>query len=253
MMPGRRLAAAAVLAVLASVGLAACQADPAVAAYVGDTEISEERVGGIVDALRTSYQAELEDELANLAEQDFDEETLTGFRADGRDEIDSQLADARDRVLMFLILTEVSVRFAEGEEAGFPDPDLAGVAEQQDLPEDHPYVEVLADFNAIVGTVLQTRTEAAEPTEADQREAFENIPAETREGVEFEDVQQFLTAEVLGIPVGMRDLIERMVEEADVRVQPGYDLEYQVPVALGGVNTYLAVEISEPSSVRDPD
>jgi hypothetical protein len=254
MMPGRRLVAVAALALLAPVGLAACQSDPAVAAYVGDTEISEERVTGVVSALRTSYQTELEDELAGLAERDFDEEQITDFRSQGRDEINRQLADARDRILLFLVLTEVSRAYVAGDGLEFPEPDRPGVAEQQDLPEDHPYVEVVADFNAVVGTVLQAQVSPGEPTEEDQREVYENIRVDGQPvDVPFEDVQQFLTADVLAIPIGIRDLMVTMLEEVEVRVQPGYELEYQVPVSIGGASSWLGVQISEASSVRSAD
>lgn len=253
MMSGRRLAAVAALAILASLGLAACQTDPAVAAYVEDAEISEERVSGVVDALRATYEGELEDELADLAGFDeIDEQQLAEYRADGRTEIERQLAGARDRVLLLLVLTEVSTRFAEDEGFGFPDPDLSAVAEQTDLPEDHPYVEVVAEFNAVVGTVVQSRAEPGEPTEADQREVFENLRLEGEPvDLEFEELQQFLTPDVLAVPVGIRDLLENMVEQVEVRVQPGYHLEYQVPVSVGPATSYLGVVISEPGSVRE--
>lgn len=253
MMSGRRLAAVVALAALAPLGLVACQSDPAVAAYVGDTEISEARVDGVVDALRTTYQGELEDELAGLTEGT-DEETLSQYRADGRADIENRLGDARERVLMFLVLTEATERYIEGldgEEISIPDPDLAPVAEQQQLPEDHPYVQVEADFRATVGAVVRTQVEPAEPNEADQREVFDHVPAENRQDVQFEDVQPLLTADLLGTAVGIRDLLALMVEQAEVRVQPGYDLVYQVPVNLGGVSSWLGVPIGDPGPVQD--
>jgi hypothetical protein len=253
MMSGRRLVAAVALAILAPLGLAACQTDPAVAAYVDDTEISEERVSGVVNALRASYEGELEEELASLAGFDnVDDAQLADYRAEGREEIERQLTTARDRVLLFLVLTEISVRFAEDEGFGFPEPDVAGIAEQTDLPEDHPYVEVVAEFNAVVGTVVQARAEPGEPTEADQREVYENLRIDGAElDIAFEDVQEFLTPDVLAVPVGIRDLLVRMVERVEVRVQPGYHLEYQVPVSVGPATSHLAVLISAPSSVQD--
>jgi hypothetical protein len=257
MMPGRlrRLAAVAALAVLASAGLAACESDPSVAAYVDGTEISEEQVNGVVDALRTTYRQELEDELTGLAGfDDVTEAELVEFREDGLAEIGTQLDAARDRVLLFLVLTEVATRFAADEGLSFPDPDLAAAAEQTGLPQEHPYVEVLATFNAVVGTVLQARVEPGEPTEADQREVYDNLRIDGATlDVQFEEMQEFLTAEVLAVPVGIRNLLEQMLDQVEVRVQPGYTLEYQVPVTVGPARSHLGVPISEASSVRDAD
>lgn len=252
MMSGRRLVTAAALGLAALVGLSACQSDPAVAAYVDDTEISTARVNGVVDALRVAYEGELEDELANLAEMDIDEAQIADYRAEGRREIDERLSTARDRVLMFLVLTEAGERFAATEEFEPPESDLAGIAESQELPEDHPYVAVLADFSAVVGAAVQAGAEPTEPTEEDQQEAFENMRIEGQPvDAPYEEVEPFLTAEALSGPVGVRNLLAELVGTVEVRVQPGFDLVYQVPVQVGPATSYLGVQISEPSSVVD--
>lgn len=256
MMPGRRrLAAVAALGLLATGGLAACQSDPAVAAYVGDTEIRTKRVEAVVDALRTSYRGELDDELAGMADGgDTSEEQLSEYRSAGGEEIDSRLSDARDRVLMFLVLTEAGTKYADAEQVELPEPDLASAAQNQELPEDHPYVQVIADFSAVVGAVVQAQAEPGEPTAEDQREAFENLQVQGEAvDVTFEEVQQFLTPEVLAGPVGVRDVLSTVVDHSEVRVQPGFDLVYPVPVQLGQATSHLEVQISEPGPVRDAD
>jgi hypothetical protein len=50
---------------------------------------------------------------------------------------------------------------------------------------------------------------------------------------------------VLGEAVGMRDLLADVVERADVRVNPEYDLVYRVPVRLGELGeTWLGLPLS---------
>jgi hypothetical protein len=262
MMPGRRLrprlhrlVAAAALAVIVPVSLVACTSDPPFAAQVADVEISEEQVDEVIEALSVSYRQELEDELDRLGGfGNITEAEIAEFREDGLAEIDAQLASARDRVLLFLVLTEVATRFAADEGLSFPDPDLADAAGRTDLPEDHPYVEVLASFNAVVGTVLQARSEAAEPTEADQREAFENLQLDGAvPGASFEEFQEFLTPEVLAVPVGIRNLLVRMLGEVEVQVNPDYRLEYQVPVTVGPARSHLGVFIGGAGSAQAAD
>lgn len=252
MMPGRRLAATAVVALLALAGATACQTDPAVAAYVGDTEIRQERVDDIVTQLRDTFQGELDEELAGLAEQ-LDEAGLADFRHGGQQRIDERVMELRDQTVEMLILREAAGQYVEEEGLSVPEPAPEVFAEGLELPEDHVFVELFAEFWAMM-TALASHAEPAEATEEDQREVYDNLRFQDQPLPQpFEEVQPFLTEQALAEPVGFRDLLQQVVADADIRVQPGYDLVYQVPVTIGQASSYLSVPISESSSVVDAD
>lgn len=251
MMPGRRPIAAAVLGLFALGGVAACQQDPAVAAYVGDVEITEERVETVTADVRQVLADEVEEQLGEL--EDPTEEELGTLRGERLREVDESIAGLRDRVVEMLVITEAGTSYAEVEGIELAPPEPGVVAQQVGLEPDHTYVEVVAGFFTVT-TALQEAAEPAEVTEADQREIHENLVVEGQPVTEpFDTVQGFLTDDLLGGPVGMRDLLVEVVEQADVRVNPRYDLVYRVPVSLGQASSWLGVPLGEPSSVIDSD
>jgi hypothetical protein len=250
-LPARRLAVVIMLGLLAAAGLVACRSDPAVAAYVGDTEITEAQVNEVLDALRAMEESRIEEQLAGLAEQ-VSEETLAQHRQERLDTLQSQLAATRDEIATFLVLTEVGTRYAEREGLQIPEATPSEVAARFDFEdEDHPYVRVRAGFEAVLSALAQQVT-ATEPSEEDQREVHRNLRVQGQPlDIPFEQVREILNVEFIGFPVGLRDLLAEVVEQEDVRVQPGYELVYLVPVQIADATSFLAVRISEPSSVRD--
>jgi parvulin-like peptidyl-prolyl isomerase len=253
MMPGRRLTAVIALGLLALTGLVACRSDPAVAAYVGDTEITERQVDEVVTALRSSFEAELETELEAL-EGTASEETIAEHRQQRLDAMAAQLLVARDRVAVFFVLNEAGSRYVAAESLALPEPPVAEAAQAlAPLPEDHPYVLLIADFLAVTRALQEVAT-PVEPSGADRREVYENLRLNDQPvDVPFEEVAPLLTADLLAGPVGVRDLLRTVLERADVRVQPGYDLVYEVPVQVSAATSFLGVRISEPSAVVDAD
>lgn len=250
MKPWRRLAAAVVLGVLALGGVAACQSNPAVAAYVDDTTISQERVEEVTTELRATFEQELADELAGV-EGELNSDELAEREATGQQRIGEQVSTMQSRTLEMMVLTEAGNRYAEREQVSIPEPAFEALGEQLGLPADHSLTHVYAEFWAVM-TALTRHAEPAPVTEADQREVFAHLTVGGQPVTEsFEELQPFLTDEVLGQQVGLRNLLMQVVDEADIRINPAYDLVYQVPVTIGQAESWLGVPISEPSSVVD--
>lgn len=243
-----RLGTLALVGLLAVTGLVACRSDPTVAAYVGDARITEQRVADVVDGLRATFEGELEAELEQLAPQG---ESAGDRREQGQQRVEEQLVDARQRVLTMLVVSEAGKRYAEAEGVQVPAAPTAEAAQSLSLPEDHPYVRVFAEYVTVLNA-LQPEATPTDPTTADQREVYENLTLQGEPlAVPFEQVQPALTAEVLATPVGVRDLLTTVMEQADIKVQPGYEVTHQVQVQVGGATSFLAVPISEPSQVVD--
>lgn len=249
MMYRRRLVALALAGLLALTGLAACQLSPGVAAQVGDTRITDERVDRIVAELRASLSPGLESQLEAIEQG--------GGGASQRDllteQFTAQIADLRSQVMTMLVLTEAGSRYAASEGLSVAPTPTSSAAEVLQLSEDHPYVEVYADFVSVLNALGQA-AEPGEPSEADQREVYEHLEFQGQPvDVPFEEVQPLLTVDLLGGPVGVRDLLATVIERAEVRVQPGYELVHRVPVQIGNANSWLGVQISEPAQVLDAD
>jgi hypothetical protein len=215
------LAAFCVLTVLALTGLGACGADPSVAAYVGGVQITE---------------AEVDDLMAEL------EGALGIETAQQRAEIRGQLVELR-------VLTEAATAYAEAEGLELPAPGLEAQATQLGLDRDSPAVRVVAEFSAAMG-MLSGSVEPARPTEADQREVYDNLVAEGLTNAPFEQAQPDLNRETIGGPVALRNLIVEVVDRADIRVNPRYDLVHRVVVPLGGVQTWLSVPLGDSAVVE---
>jgi hypothetical protein len=233
-----RLAAAAVasvLAVLLAGGLAACRADPAVAAYVDGTRITEAQVDETMAGLRevllgpTDPQAEPE--------------------AEAVAQVDARLSALRDRVVEMLILTEAANRYAAQAQVEVAEADPAGLAPAVGLAADHPYVAVVAAHRAVMDA-LREQVEPVEPSEADQREVYDNLVVAGLTTASFEEVRQVLTGEVLGEVVALRDLLRQVVDAVDIQLNPRYQLTYQIPVRLGEVEVNaLGVPLSDPAVI----
>jgi hypothetical protein len=231
-----RLAAAAVasaLAVLLVGGLAACRADPAVAAYVDGAQITEARVDETMAGLREVLLGQTDPQAEPAAAA----------------EVDDRLSVLRDRVVEMLILTEAANRYAAQAQVEVAEPDPAGLAPQIGLAADHPYVAVVAAHRAVIDA-LREQVEPVEPSEADQREVYDNLVVAGLTTASFEEVRQVLTGEVLGEVVALRDLLRQVVDAVDIQLNPRYQLTYQIPIRLGEVEVNaLGVPLSDPAVI----
>lgn len=247
--PARGLGLALALAALLA-GLAGCTdsddgddgwPDDAVAAYVGQVAITEAEVDAVAADLRAELAEEIESELAALA-PDLDETQLAEREQQRYGELDDQLAVTRDRIIEMRILTEAGRDYTDAEGLAVPGPALEFQAGELGLAVDSEYVRVVAEFFAVMA-VVQEEVQEAPPTEADQREVHEHLVADGLTTVPFEEAREILNQEVLGQPVGIRNLLRNIVDRADIRVKPGYDLVYRVPVPLGSNETWLGLPL----------
>lgn len=240
----RRLVAAVTAGALVLGGLAACRADPAAIAYVGDRKITSAEVEAVVKELTRTLRDEVDAGLTH-SEDDHTPEELGQLRDQRLADLDQRLEGANEWVAMLIVLAAAGTRYADTHGIEVPDSAPTGVADRLRLAVDNPYVTVLAEFLAVMNA-LQRHAAPSEPSETDQREVFKNL----RLGGEpipdeFEEVQPYLTAEAMGPQVGLRDLLVEAVDEADVVVNPRYDLVYQVQIQLGQATSWLAVPLGE--------
>lgn len=219
MRPGR-LASVAMLGALLAGGLAACRADPSVAAYVDQEQVTVAEVDEVVDGLREIVPPE-------------------------------QLAAVRSNVLQLRVLTVAARDYAEAEQVTVPAADPAQHAAQIGLAADHPYVEVYAAYFAVMST-LREHLEPVAPDEADQREIYDNLrDAGAGDLPPFPEAQQVLTIESVGQPVAERDLYREILDAADITVNPRYELVYRIPVPLGGAGeSWLSVQVGDQAVVE---
>lgn len=225
MINGRRLVGLALAGLLAVTGLAACQVSPGLAVQVGDTVITQQEVDRVVAAWRRTQESTPQ-------------------------QLDEDVESARRDLMTMLVITEAGSRYAAAEGLTLQPAPVAAYAEALELPEDDPFVVTFAEFRAVMDT-LQATVVPVEPSPADQREVYDNLELQGLSLPPFEEAQPWLTGEQFARAVGMRDLITTVIERADVRVQPGYELVYRQPVAFQGATSYLEVPLSEPSQVLD--
>lgn len=216
------------------------QWDDSVAAYVGAETIAEEQVEAVIADLRTTREQSYQEQLAELPD-DADPAERQALQAQ-LDGLDERLAFDHERVIEMRILTEAGTHYAEQAGLTVPEPEPELVGEQLGLAPDHSYILVAAEFVAVM-EVLAGEAEPTEPTEADQREIYDHMVSQGLSGVSFEQAQEVLTMELVGQPVGMRNLLTEVVEQAEVRVNPRYDLVFRVPVRLGEAETWLGVPL----------
>lgn len=261
-MKRRRLTTVAVLGVLLATGLTACRADPSVAAYVDQEQITEGEVDEVADALRETLSAEVEQGLdqlrGSLDEQvrddaEFDQadadQQLAQAEQEQTEQVAEQVSELRSRVVEMRILTEAANRYAQDEGVEVPAPDPARHAEQVGLAADHPFVGVVAGYFAVMGA-LQGTIEPVAPSEADQREVYDNLVAEGLTQSSFDEARQVLTVEQMGEAVALRDLYLEIIDRVDIEVNPRYDLTYRVPVRLGEAESWLSVPLGDPAVVE---
>jgi hypothetical protein len=251
---GRRLVTAAMAGVLALGSLLACTddddgwADDSVAAYVGDLPITEAELDAVAGDLRDEIGPQIENELEILAEDGtLTEQELADHEERRFGEMEQQVGINRTRSLEMRILTEAVIRHAEAEGLTIPEPAIEQQAFELELAEDNRYVGVVAGFFAAMAA-LQANTESAPPTEEDQREVYDHLVEAGLTTASFEEAQPVLTEELMGRQANLRSQLLEVVAQADVRVNPRYDLVYRVPVPVGSGESWLNVPLGEDGS-----
>lgn len=243
---------AALLLAAALAGAAGCTDgdgdswDDTVAAYVGEVAITEADVDRVAGTVREEISAEIEAELLRRAEE-MDEEELAAYREERFGQLDQQMAQTRTRVIEMRVLTEAADRYIAAE--GLDPPQLPQAAIEQQAAElglaaDSPYVRLVTEFLATLA-VLQAASEPAPPTGADQRQVYDHLVEEGLTTTPFEEARAVLTEELMGEPVGMRNLLAEVVQQAEVRVSPAYNLVYEIPVTVGSGESWLDLPLGD--------
>lgn len=251
-----RRVAAALLGVLAVAGVAACRADPTVAAYVDDVRITEAEVDEAAvdreqalavasDAALAELEAQLDERVGGddgFTAQDAAEQ-LAEAREQETERLGERARNTGDDVVTMRVLTELAALYAETAGLEVPAPDYPLIANEFQMSTDSPYVRIAAEFFA-ARSALASSLEPAAPTEADQRELYDNLIAQGVTGT-FEEARQVLTVEQVGAPVALRNLIVAEIEAADLHVNPRYAPIYQVLVPLGNLQSWLTVPLTD--------
>lgn len=234
MVRARRFASIAIVTVVGLLALTGCRSDPAVAAYVGGTRILDTKVVQIV------------------------EEVLGKLPAEQRASIDA--GALRDQVVQLLVVRAVVDYYADENDLTVPEPDADAFAQEQGLPTGVEFTTVAAEFNAGL-SALSSRATSVAPTEADQREAYDHAEYQNQlisTQATFDEVRQILNEQALGSLLGLRKLIVGAADDADVTINPRYNVVFRLPVQIQAsqeqqqvISSWFAVTLGGSAPVRD--
>jgi hypothetical protein len=153
MQRARRLVAVASVALAGSLLLSGCRSSPAVAAYVGDTRITNASLDNMIDTIEEDVK-----------------KTLGADALKGE-----QIGVLRQQLLGALLFVEVAKRYAK--EKSYPEPtfDYAGKSQKSgNLPVTDPFVRATAEAEAYK-QLLVSKVAPSKPTEADVREIYRRL------------------------------------------------------------------------------
>jgi hypothetical protein len=216
----RRLATTAALLVAGALVLAGCRSDPQVAAYVGDTRYSQDRVTAIADEAQDKLQ------------QALDGQSSAGGASS--QPVERPVSD--QEVVAALVGRDVLKALAEDRKINPLQVDANQMAQQVRVPPDTEYVRALTERDGYRLGLLQ-QWKSAEPSEADLREVYDNLVKGT--GGQYTDsFEQFTSSlpdqsvELVGRSAALRKEIEAEARKLDVTVNPRYG-----PAVVSLVNT----------------
>lgn len=204
MQPSRRLASMAVVASLAVTGLSACRSEPAVAAYIGDTRITEKRVQQVWDDARAA---------------------LGG---------DSAMPITRTDVVNVLVSRDLIDRVAQRHNVRVPaDLSYDQFAPLLRLPAKAEYVRLYAQYSALQYTVEQSMTSTTALTEADLKDVYQRLIA--NQGIDptttfdaFKTTVPENVTQELQTAVALREEVHQIADPLKVTINPRYQ-----PIELG--------------------
>jgi hypothetical protein len=222
----RRVTSLLVLLALGGLALAGCRSNPTIAAYVGSTQYSEERVTAIAD--------EADAKLRALAEQ-------AGAPRPARPVSEQQVVTA-------LVSRDVLRELAREKQVTPVSVQADRIAQQVRVPADTEYVKVLAERDGYTLGLLR-QAPSVEPSEAALREAYDNLG-----GAQLGSFDKFKASltdqemELVGRSAAVRDEIAAQARKLDVVVNPkfGPAVLSLVDVAdqQGGIHSLLGVPLS---------
>jgi hypothetical protein len=196
----------AVVASLALAGLSACRSGPAVAAYIGDAQITEKRVQEVLDDAQAA---------------------LAGSNA-------KVLPITRADVVNVLVSRDLIGRVAARHNVQLPaDLSYDQFAALVKLPAKTEYVRLYAQYNALQYNVEQSITGSAALTEDDLKDVYKRLVANNavQPGTTFDSFKGTVPADALKelqAAVALRNEVHEVADPLDVTVNPRYQ-----PLELG--------------------
>ena len=232
----RRLASVAVVASLAVAGLSACRSEPSVAAYLGDSRLTEARVQDVWD--------EAHDAVVKAAQ------ATPGAPA--------TMPVTRADVVRTLISADVLAKVAKAENVTLPaDLTLDEYASSLHIPASTEFVRLYAEADTYVRLLRQGITNAPAPSDADLQEIFDVLAAngQIQEGSTFEQFKSSLpdsNKQLVQTATAVRQEIAEVAKPLDIKVNPRYQplgipvLQFQT--ASGEVRPLVSVPLGSDES-----
>lgn len=230
------LVAAGVLA------LAGCRSDPNVAAYVGSTRYTEDRVAAIADEAHTKLQEYVDDQ--------------QGQAGAGAEPVRRPVTE--QQVVTALVSRDVLKALAEEKGVRPVDRDPNEIARQVQVPPEAEYVRVLVEQDGYRLGLLQDAA-STRPSEAELREVYDNL-VKTGDRLSYDQFRSELpdqNAELVGRSAAVRREISAAAQRLDVRVNPRYgptmlSLIDVTDARTGTAHSLLGVSLNaQDSGVRD--
>ena len=240
MQRARRLASTAVVAALAVSGLSACRAEPDVAAYFGDgNTITEVRVEGVYDEAR--------DDLTKAREQVQQQQGSSGASAQPVPPV--QVPFKQKDVLNALLTIQLLERAASahGVQAA-AEPTVEQVAQGSNYSANWEYTKLYTRTFQLRAALLP-KVAPAPLTDADLRPVYDRLLAGgAGDATPYEQFKTQLSdqnKQALQQTIGLRNELSKIVEDADVKLNPRYGDQQLVLLSAQAGNADVAlVELS---------
>ena len=222
MQRARRLASIAVVAVTAVAGLSACRTEPDVAAYIGKSTITGDRVDAVyADAQRKLDAAVHQARAQQSAAPDPSAPPIPP---------DVKLAITRGDVLTALIGADLLGRIAKASNVKPAEVQAAQVAQQLQLPADAEYVGLYVQYRGYLSALINTAP-VGKPTNADMQSLYDRLKAGGALGAEPISYKQFAAGlsaqetDAVSRSVGLRDKLAAEIKKENVSVNPRFGVE----------------------------
>ncbi|HEY7273015.1 MAG TPA: hypothetical protein VH502_09800 [Actinoplanes sp.] len=194
----RRLATVAVTVAVAVAGLAGCRSAPSVAAYVGQNQISEDRVSAVYEEARDNAAADQEAS-STIKRQDV-VDTLVGL------DVMREIANQRG-------LSPTALNANE-------------VAQAIGLKANAEYVRLYGEYRGLLNA-FGSSAKPAEPTTADLRDVYNRLTAggANPNGASFEQFSTGISAQdrqTLAQNIGLRNDLQPQIAKLNTVVNPKY-------------------------------
>jgi hypothetical protein len=203
----RRFVLATALAVVAGVGLAGCQTQPGTAGYVGSTRFTDAQI----DSTATQVQA------------DVDKVSKGSKYPDGA---------LRSFLAQFSVFNELARQYAAERNITVPASNYDAASAQIHLGTDDPYVQLVADVQAVHDALLAKATPVT-PTDDDLKAAYDQILQVPQLAASIAPFEQAKSA-ISGLPgfsagVGLKAELSDAAKRYGVGVSPRYT-NFALPV-----------------------